>query len=282
MRVMGSLYLIATPIGNLEDITLRALRLLREVGLIAAEDTRRTGRLLAHYEIDTPQISYHEHNKLTRLDTILKALETGDVALVSDAGTPGLSDPGYKLVEAAIAHGFPVVPVPGPSAVTAALVASGLPTAAFVYLGFLPRRTADRRRLLTELADEQRTLIAFESPRRLTATLKDIELLLGDRHIAVAREITKLHEEIWRGPVSEGREHFSGEVRGEVTLVIAGASTPPPWGEERVRKAVAQLMDQGISHREAVKQVSQTSGWSRRDIYQLTITIDGLESERDD
>jgi 16S rRNA (cytidine1402-2'-O)-methyltransferase len=282
MMVMGSLYLIATPIGNLEDITLRALRLLREVGLIAAEDTRHTGRLLAYYEIDTPQVSYHEHNELTRLDTILEALETDNVALVSDAGTPGLSDPGYKLVEAAISHGFPVVPIPGPSAVTAALVASGLPTAEFVYLGFLPRRQTNRRRLLTELTDEQRTLIAFESPRRLAATLKDIEIVLGDRHIAVAREITKLHEEIWRGPVSAARGHFSGEVRGEITLVIAGAPPPPPWQEARVRKAVAELMDRGISHREAVKQVSQTSGWSRRDIYQLTIKPDGLESERDD
>lgn len=270
---MGSLYLIATPIGNLEDITLRALRLLREAGLIAAEDTRHTGRLLAHYEIDTPQISYHEHNKLTRLDTVLKALETGDVALVSDAGTPGLSDPGYKLVEAAISHGFPVVPVPGPSAVTAALVASGLPTHAFVYLGFLPRRMADRRRLLTELVDERRTLIAFESPRRLAAALKEIQMILGDRHIAVAREITKLHEEIWRGPVSEAREHFSDEIRGEITLVIAGAPAPPLWDEEHVREAVTQLIGQGVSHREAVKQVAQSSGWPRRTIYQLTINV---------
>jgi len=270
---MGSLYLIATPIGNLEDITLRALRLLSEVGLIAAEDTRHTGRLLAHYEIDTPQISYHEHNKLTRLDTVLKALERGDVALVSDAGTPGLSDPGYKLVEAAISHDFPVVPVPGPSAVTAALVASGLPTHAFVYLGFLPRRMADRRRLLTELVDERRTLIAFESPRRLAAALKEIQMILGDRHIAVAREITKLHEEIWRGPVSEAREHFSDEIRGEITLVIAGAPAPPLWDEEHVREAVTQLIGQGVSHREAVKQVAQSSGWPRRTIYQLTINV---------
>jgi 16S rRNA (cytidine1402-2'-O)-methyltransferase len=268
---MGSLYLIATPIGNLEDITLRALRLLREVGLIAAEDTRHTGRLLAHYEIDTPQISYHEYSKLTRLDTVLKALETGDVALVSDAGMPGLSDPGYKLVEAAISHGFPVIPVPGPSAVTAALVASGLPTDAFVYLGFLPRRTADRRRLLTELVDERRTLVAFESPRRLAAALEEIQTALGDRQVTVAREITKLHEEIWRGPVSEARLHFSDQVRGEITLVIAGAPDPPPWDQERVWDAVAALIDRGVSHREAVKRVAQSSGWPRRAVYQLTI-----------
>lgn len=268
---MGTLYLVATPIGNLEDITLRALRLLREVNLIAAEDTRHTGRLLAHYEIDTPQLSYHEHNKLTQLDTVLRTLESGDVALVSDAGMPGLSDPGYELVRVAIAQGFPIVPIPGPSALTAALVTSGLPTDAVVYLGFLPRRASDRRRLLTELVSERRTLIAFESPRRLAAALEDILATLGDRQIAVARELTKLYEEIWRGPVSEARSHFAGEVRGEVTLVIAGASAPSAWDEAQVRDQVAQLMDEGIPHRQAAKQVAQVSGWSRRDVYQLTL-----------
>jgi 16S rRNA (cytidine1402-2'-O)-methyltransferase len=268
---MGTLYLVATPIGNLEDITLRALRLLREVKLIAAEDTRHTGRLLAHYEIDTPQISYHEHNKLTQLDTVLRTLDTGDVALVSDAGMPGLSDPGYELVCVAIEQGFPVVPIPGPSALTTALVASGLPTDAFVYLGFLPRRGSDRRRLLAELVGERRTLVAFESPHRLGAALEDILKTLGDRRIAIARELTKLYEEIWRGPVSEARDHFAGEVRGEITLVIAGASAPPAWDESQVRARVAQLMDEGISHRQAVKQVAQASGWSRRDVYQLTL-----------
>jgi 16S rRNA (cytidine1402-2'-O)-methyltransferase len=268
---MGTLYLVATPIGNLEDITLRALRLLHEVKLIAAEDTRHTGRLLAHYEIDTPQISYHEHNKLTQLDTVLRTLDTSDVALVSDAGMPGLSDPGYELVCVAIEQGFPVVPIPGPSALTTALVASGLPTDAFVYLGFLPRRASDRRRLLTELVGERRTLVAFESPHRLAAALEDILATLGDRRIAIARELTKLYEEIWRGPVSEARDHFAGEVRGEITLVIAGASAPPAWDESQVRDRVAQLMDEGISHRQAVKQVAQASGWSRRDVYQLTL-----------
>jgi 16S rRNA (cytidine1402-2'-O)-methyltransferase len=268
---MGSLYLVGTPIGNLEDITLRALRLLQNVSLIAAEDTRHTGRLLAHYEITTPQISYHEHNKLTRLDVILKALETGDVALVSDAGMPGLSDPGYKLVEAAIQHRVAVVPVPGPSALTAAVVASGLPSDAFVYLGFLPRRRTDRRRLLAEIADQQRTLVAYESPHRLAATLEEIEELLGDRRITIARELTKLYEEIWRGLVSQARHYFSGEVRGEITLVIAGAPEPPQWTKDRVRDQVKQLMAEGISHREAVKRIAQNSGWARRDVYQLTL-----------
>jgi 16S rRNA (cytidine1402-2'-O)-methyltransferase len=268
---MGALYLVATPIGNLEDITLRALRLLSEVDLIAAEDTRHTGRLLAHYEIDTPLISYHDFNKLTRLETILQTLETGTVALVSDAGTPGLSDPGYKLVEAAIAQGVRIVPIPGPSALTAALVTSGLPTDAFVYLGFFPRRDGERRRVLADLADERRTMVAFESARRLGKALEDMERLLGDRQITVARELTKLHEEIWRGVVSAARAHFSQPVKGEITLVIAGASEPAAWTEAQVVARVAQLMGQGISHRQAVKRVAQLSAWPRRDVYRLTL-----------
>lgn len=268
---MGTLYLVATPIGNRQDITLRARDTLRQVRLIAAEDTRHTGRLLAHYEIETPQISYHEHNKLTRLEEVLQALEKGDVALVSDAGTPGLSDPGYELVRAAIARGITVVPVPGPSALTAALVASGLPTDAFVYLGFLPRRPAERRRLLAEVRQQRRTLVAFESPHRLAAALDDVLELLGDRQVAVARELTKLHEEIWRGPTSQAREHFAGQVRGEITLVIAGDSAPARWSEEQVRQQVAQLMRQGLSHRQAAQEVAQLSGWTRRDVYQLVL-----------
>ncbi len=268
---MGTLYLVATPIGNRQDITLRALHLLRQVDFIAAEDTRHTGRLLAYYEIDTPQISYHEHNKLTRLESVLDALEKGDVALVSDAGTPGLSDPGYELVRAAIARDYAVVPVPGPSALTAALVASGLPTDAFVYLGFFPRRPAERRQLLSDLSAERRTLVAFESPHRLAAALDDVATVLGERQVAVARELTKLYEEIWRGPVSQARDHFAGQVRGEITLVIAGASAPPRWSEDQVLEGVTRLMDEGLSHRQAAKQVAQKSGWARRDVYQLTL-----------
>lgn len=270
---MGTLYLVATPIGNLEDITLRAIKILKQVDLIAAEDTRHTGRLLAHLEIDTPQISYHEHNKLVRLESVLEALETGDVALVSDAGMPGLSDPGYELVRAAIARGFEIVPIPGASALTAALVASGLPTDAFVYVGFLPRRAAARRRLLAALKDEPRTLVAFESPHRLAAALSDVEAVLGDRQIAVARELTKLHEEIWRGPVSGARERFAQAVRGEITLVIAGApDTTAVWTEAQVREHVARLMAEGMSSREAARQTAAVSGWSRRDVYRLTLT----------
>jgi 16S rRNA (cytidine1402-2'-O)-methyltransferase len=269
---MGNLYIVATPIGNLEDITLRALRILKEVDLIAAEDTRHTGRLLAHYEIDTPQISYHEHNKLAQLDTVLKALRSGDVALVSDAGTPAFSDPGYELVQAVLEQGFAAIPIPGPSALLAALVAAGLPTDSFVYLGFMPRRAIDRRQLLAELAHEGRTLVAFESPHRLLRTLEDIQNILGDRQITVARELTKLHEEIWRGSVSAALQHFANKVRGEITLVIAGAKdTPPAWDKDQIRHEVARLMQAGLSHGEAAKQVAQMSEWSRRDIYQLTL-----------
>jgi 16S rRNA (cytidine1402-2'-O)-methyltransferase len=269
---MGTLYLIATPIGNLEDITLRALRLLKEVDLIAAEDTRHTGRLLAYYDVSTPQISYHEHNKLNRLDRVLSALDQGEVALVSDAGTPGLSDPGYELVRAAITSGHKIVPIPGPSALIAALVVSGLPTDAFVYMGFLPRRDIERREVLAAVADDHRTLVAFESPHRLIAALSDMLDVLGDREITVARELTKLHEEIWRGPISKAREHFKDKVRGEITLVVAGARDEPhQWDEQQVKDEIARLLRQGISRRDASKQISQHSGWSRRDIYRIAI-----------
>jgi 16S rRNA (cytidine1402-2'-O)-methyltransferase len=218
---MPVLYVIATPIGNLEDISLRALRLLREVKLIAAEDTRTTRRLLNAHNIKTPLISYHEHSKRAKLDYLLDYLEKEDLALVSEAGMPGLSDPGYELILAAIEHGISVVPIPGASAVTTALVVSGLPTDQFVYLGFLPRRKGQRQRLLSSIVDEPRTIVAFETPHRLRETLSDIEEILGDRRLSVCRELTKVHEEIFRGRVSEAREHFT-EPRGEFSLVIEG------------------------------------------------------------
>ena len=218
---MPVLYVVATPIGNLEDISLRALRLLKEVKLIAAEDTRTTRHLLNVYNIKTPVTSYHEHSKKAKLDYLLNYLKSGDLALVSEAGMPGLSDPGYRLIVAAIERGIPVVPIPGPSAVITALVVSGLPTDQFVYLGFLPRRPKQRQRLFSSLVDERRTMVAFESPHRLQETLSDIEEILGDRRIAVSRELTKVHEEIFRGRVSEARRHFT-EPRGEFSLVIEG------------------------------------------------------------
>ncbi len=218
---MPTLYVVATPIGNLEDITLRALRVLREVDLIAAEDTRRTLRLLNHYNIKKPLISYHEHNKLARIPEILKILEEKDVALVSDAGVPGVSDPGRELVAAALEAGFKVVPIPGPSAIPTALSVSGLPADQFLFLGYLPRKRSERRKLLSSVAEEERTLVAFEAPHRLRESLSDILEVLGDREIAVCRELTKLHEEIFRGKVSEALERFR-EPLGEFTLVLAG------------------------------------------------------------
>jgi 16S rRNA (cytidine1402-2'-O)-methyltransferase len=218
---MPILYVIATPIGNLEDISLRALRLLREVKLIAAEDTRTTRRLLNFYNIKTPLTSYHEHSKRTKLDYLLDYLEKEDLALVSEAGMPGLSDPGYELIVAAIERGISVVPIPGASAVIAALVVSGLPTDQFLYVGFLPRRKGQRQRLLSSIVDEQRTIVAFETPHRLSEALSDIEEVLGNRRLSVCRELTKVHEEIFRGRVSQAREHFR-EFRGEFSLVIEG------------------------------------------------------------
>ena len=271
---MGTLYLVATPIGNLEDITLRALRVLREASLIAAEDTRHTRTLLTRYDIHTPTTSYFEHNKLAKLDAILAALESGDVALVSDAGMPGISDPGYELVRAALEGGFPVVPVPGPSAIVAALAASGLPTDAFVYVGFLPRRTGQRREFLESLLAEQRTLVMYEAPHRLLDTLSELLRTLGDRPVAVARELTKIHEEIWRGTVSGAIERFTERTpRGEFTLVVGGASEPEQWTEEQVRGALAKLLAAGISARDAASEVAARSGWSKRNLYRITQSL---------
>jgi len=218
---MPVLYVIATPIGNLEDISLRALRLLQEVKLIAAEDTRTTRHLLNAHNIKTPLTSYHEHSKRAKLDYLLNYLEKEDLALVSEAGMPGLSDPGYELIVAAIERGISVVPIPGASAVITALVVSGLPTDQFLYLGFLPRRKGQRQRLLSSIVDEPRTIVAFETPHRLREALSDIEEILGNRRLSVCRELTKVHEEIFRGRVSQAREHFA-EPRGEFSLVIEG------------------------------------------------------------
>jgi 16S rRNA (cytidine1402-2'-O)-methyltransferase len=218
---MPILYVVGTPIGNLEDISLRAVRILREVGLVAAEDTRKTRRLLNAYNIETPLTSYHEHSSRAKLDYLLSHLEKEDLAIVSEAGMPGLSDPGYDLIIAAIDRGISVVPVPGPSAVITALVVSGLPTDQFVYVGFLPRRKGHRQRLLSSISDESRTIVAFEAPHRLRGALADVEEILGDRRVSVCRELTKVHEEVFRGRVGQAREHFA-QPRGEFSLVIEG------------------------------------------------------------
>ncbi len=271
---MGTLYIVGTPIGNLEDISARALRILKEADLIAAEDTRRTRKLLTHFEISTALTSYFEHNKLSKLDIILAALRNGNVALVSDGGMPGISDPGYELINAAIETGHKVTPVPGPSAIATALVASGLPADAFVFLGFLPRRSAARRALLVENVNDRRTLIAFESPHRLQNSLHDIATELGNRKIAIARELTKLHEEIFRGNVQEACEHFSpSEARGEITLVIAGAAPDEieTWTETQVRSALSESIAEGASPTTAAKKIANKSGWPRRSVYRLAV-----------
>jgi 16S rRNA (cytidine1402-2'-O)-methyltransferase len=279
---MGILYLVATPIGNLEDITLRALRVLREVSLVAAEDTRTARKLLTHFKISKPITSYFEHNKLAKLETILSSLERGDVAVISEAGTPGLSDPGYELGRAALARGFRIIPIPGASALTTALIASGLPTDAFVYLGFLPRQKNARRKLLQSVAEEPRTLIAYETPHRLRASLDDIAETLGNRAICVARELTKMYEEFFRGSVNEAREHFAAHApRGEFTLVMAGKAIDengamrdesPVWDDARVIAAVHELMAAGVARTEAVKRVARDAGRARREVYKLAMT----------
>ncbi len=269
---MGTLYIVPTPIGNLEDITLRALRVLREAALVAAEDTRTTRVLLDHYGIGARLISYHEHNKLARLDAIFDALAAGDVALVSDAGTPGVSDPGYELIVEAIRRGVRVEPLPGANAILTALVGSGLPTDSFVYLGFLPRRTQALRALLADLAGERRTLVAYESPRRLVETLALLLEAWGDRPACVARELTKLHEEFRRGPVSALLAHYRDQpLRGEITLVVGGASTTAiaRWDEARLRAALAERLRTGEPLSRAARALAAESGWDRRAIYAL-------------
>jgi 16S rRNA (cytidine1402-2'-O)-methyltransferase len=264
---MPILYIVATPIGNLEDISLRAIKTLREVKLIAAEDTRKTKRLLNNYDIRTPMTSYHEHNKLTKLEYILGFLEEGDVALVSEAGTPGMSDPGYELVVAANEKGIPVVPVPGPSVVVAALTISGLATDRFTYLGFLPRRAGSRRNILESVVGESGTIVVLEAPHRLLASLKDILLVLGDRRIAVCRELTKIHEEVFRGRISQAIEHFT-EPRGEFTLIIEGnVETDKAVLTEEVEMQLQKMRRSGGKAREVIAKVSSETGISKKELY---------------
>lgn len=264
---MPNLYIVATPIGNLEDISQRAIRILHEVKLIAAEDTRKTKILLDKYGIKTPVTSYYEHNKIEKMGYILGQLEENDLALVSEAGMPGISDPGYELVAAASKKGIPVIPVPGPSAIITALAASGLPTDRFTYIGFLPRKTGERRRLLESVAGETGTIIAFEAPHRLREALDDIIFVLGDRRIAVCRELTKMHEEIFRDRVSQAQDHFN-EPRGEFTLVVEGKQKEKPQVTEDVVHELGELRRSGMSAREAVDKIAKEIGLSRKEVYQ--------------
>jgi len=270
---MPALYVVATPIGNLEDITLRALRILREVRLIAAEDTRKTKRLLVTYDIKTPMTSYHEHNKWAKLDYILNCLDNGDVALVSEAGMPGMSDPGYELIVAASQRGIPVVPIPGPSIVSTALVVSGLPTKQFIYLGFLPNKVNSRRRMLESIANEYGTIVVLESPHRLLAALNDILLVLGDRKIAVCRELTKIHEEVFRGRISQTITHFT-QPRGEFTLIIGGKEEKDkPLLTRDIERQLHDMHRSGVTAKEAIARVAGETGLSKKELYRAWLKL---------
>jgi 16S rRNA (cytidine1402-2'-O)-methyltransferase len=268
----AALYLVATPIGNLEDITLRAVRVLREADLIACEDTRQTGKLLAYFDISKPMVSYHEHNEAARTLELVAKLEGGaSIALVSDAGTPLVSDPGYRLVVAAIGAGIPVVPVPGASAVLGALSAAGLPTDAFRFCGFLPVKTTQRRKALEQLRAETCTLVFYEAPHRILDALSDISAVYGDRPVAIARELTKLHEEFLRGTAEEVRTQLAARpsVKGEITLLVGKGA--PMIAATPVDEAVRELEQKGVSRMDAIKQVARERGLSKRDVYKQSL-----------
>ncbi len=265
----GILYVVATPIGNLEDITYRAVRILKEAGLIACEDTRQTRKLLDRYGIHTPTISYHEHNEAERAPELAARMLAGEsIALVSDAGVPLISDPGYRLVRAAIENEIRVEAIPGPSAALAALAASGLPTDAFHFAGFLPPKTGQRVKALEALAEERATLIFYEAPHRLLDTLEAIEQTLGPRPVVMARELTKIHEEILRGTAAEVRAQLAAReaIKGEVTLLVGKAEAPPP-DDGPVEEAVEELIRQGAARMDAIKAVARRRGLSKREVY---------------
>jgi 16S rRNA (cytidine1402-2'-O)-methyltransferase len=270
----GSLYLVATPIGNLEDITLRALRILKEVDQIACEDTRHTLKLLNHFEINKPLVSYHEHNELTRASELVLAMEKGsNIALVSDAGMPLVSDPGHRLVTLAIRHHIPVIPIPGPVALLAALSASGLPNDEFLFLGFLPARSGERQRALERLRIEDRTLILYEAPHRIHDTIADAVAILGDRPACLAREVTKVHEEFRRGKLTDIFQTLNEHpVKGEMTLVIGpaekGARGVNFDTAQSLAARVDELMHQAkLDRKEALKLAAKERGMSKRDAY---------------
>ncbi len=286
---MGTLYVVSTPIGNLEDLTMRGLRVLREVRLIAAEDTRHTRKLLNHYGIATPAISYHAHNERARLEPILAALSEGDVALVSDAGTPAVSDPGLELIRAAWAAGHTVTAAPGPVAAVTALVLSGFDPAQYTYLGFLPRQGGDRRALLAQVQEQPWPLVCYEAPHRLLDLLADLLGVLGDRPCAVARELTKIHEEVLRGPLSMAQAHFEAlPPRGEFTIVVDGAAPLDAAGraqvaatlEEKAMGRLGALVSAGMTPRDAVQQVAGELGLPRRKVYNIWLALAASDPAR--
>lgn len=276
---MGTLYVVGTPIGNLEDMTFRAVRILQLVDAIAAEDTRHTGKLLEHFQIKTPQVSYHEHNRNERLPELLSQLSGGkSIALVTDAGVPGISDPGYELVKACVEAGIQVVPIPGANAAITALSAAGLPTERFAFEGFLPASGKDRKLRLESLQAESRTLIFYEAPHRIRATLQDLAECLGnERGIALARELTKMYEEFWRGTLEQAIAYYTQhEPKGEFTLIVAGAELEMPvLSEEALKDELQKIMDEGVSRSQASRQLAQLTKLPRRQLYQLALSLPG-------
>jgi 16S rRNA (cytidine1402-2'-O)-methyltransferase len=275
MSHTGTLYIVATPIGNLEDITLRAVRLLKEVGLIAAEDTRHTRKLLHALDIRTPLISLHEHNEEEKSRSLILKMKDGlSIAYVSDAGTPGLSDPGFRLIRAALADEISVVPIPGVSAVITALSASGMPMNRFLFQGFLSAKTARRRQQLTELETETGTLVFFESPNRLLSTLRDVSDIMGNREVVICRELTKIYESFIRGPVQETIRALEGQrIKGEITLLVSGClETKPHWSDAALLQRFEQLCRDPRSHRDCVEQIAAETGVPRSRVYRLTVT----------
>ena len=274
--VAGTLYIVATPIGNLEDITLRALRILKTVDLIAAEDTRHTRKLLTHYDIATPLTSYHDHSESTKAPVLVETLLAGkNIALVSDAGTPCISDPGYRLVKGAAEADIPVVPIPGPSMLTALMSVGGLPPDRFAFEGFLPAKKSQRQRALRELCHEKRPLIFYESPHRLLSTLADLAQIFGDRRVVVGRELTKQFEEILRGPISAVCSAFHNRsVKGEVALVVEGwDGQDESTSEQSAAELMRQLLADGVGVKEAARVVSEACQVPKRDAYALGVKI---------
>jgi 16S rRNA (cytidine1402-2'-O)-methyltransferase len=275
----GALYIVPTPIGNLEDVTFRAVRVLKEVDLIAAEDTRHSQVLLNHYGIRTRLTSYHEHNERSKTRELVEQLRQGiSIALLTDAGTPMISDPGYRLVREAIRAGLQVIPLPGPSAVTAALSAAGLPTDRFGFEGFLPAKKSERRNSLEALKGDTRTLIFYEAPHRLKETLADMAEIFGDREVAIGREISKVHEEFLRGAIREILAMIEQQnVRGEITLVVQGAIGGAPVSEERVLTEIRQLAENGMRVKEISELVGAHHGISKREVYRLALRLKNLK-----
>ncbi len=268
----GILYLVSTPIGNLEDITYRAVSILREADQIACEDTRQTRKIINHFDISTKLVSYHEHNEKQRAPELIRKLRDGnDIALVSDAGTPLVSDPGYHIVSQAALAGIPIVPIPGPSAALAALVASGLPADSFVFLGFLPQKGKHRREAMERIQSLDQTVILYEAPHRILATLDDLRSIIGDRQIVAAREMTKLHEEFLRGTAASIRESLAGRpaIKGEFTVVISKpeAQPAPAPDDDAIRAAVVEKIDGGQPRMDAIKAVARELGIPKRSVY---------------